>query len=204
MSNTAVLDENGIATVAGDITVYHYDEETREYTSSSVEYLALGVGTPAHSCADAPPEAISGYVVCRTATLNGWEHVPDHRGETVYSTENGNPVLITQPGDYPADTTTKQPATPWDTWNGEAWVTDTERHRAAELETAKLQRQKRVDQAMKSIDLINLKLRAGRSLKPEETAKLNAVLDYIDELNALDISKAPEISWPEAPLALAG
>lgn len=113
MSNTAVLDENGIATVAGDITVYHYDEETREYTSSSVEYLALGVGTPAHSCADAPPEAISGYVVCRTATLNGWEHVPDHRGETVYSTENGNPVLITQPGDYPADTTTKQPATPW-------------------------------------------------------------------------------------------
>ncbi|EEV5550068.1 tail fiber assembly protein, partial [Escherichia coli] len=23
-------------------------------------------------------------------------------------------------------------------------------------------------------------------------------------LNALDISKAPEISWPEAPLALAG
>ncbi|STG54068.1 tail fiber assembly protein [Escherichia coli] len=45
MSNTAVLDENGIATFAGDITVYHYDEETREYTSSSVEYLALGVGT---------------------------------------------------------------------------------------------------------------------------------------------------------------
>ncbi|MBC0701741.1 tail fiber assembly protein, partial [Escherichia coli] len=34
--------------------------------------------------------------------------------------------------------------------------------------------------------------------------KLNAVLDYIDELNALDISMGPEISWPEAPLALAG
>ncbi|HFL9506760.1 TPA: tail fiber assembly protein, partial [Escherichia coli] len=168
-----------------------------------VEYLALGVGTPAHSCADAPPEAISGYVVCRTATLNGWEHVPDHRGETVYSTENGNPVLITQPGDYPADTTTKQPATPWDTWNGEAWVTDTERQRTAELEVARQQRQQRVKQAMASVDLINLKLRAGRSLTPEETAKLNAVLDYIDELNALDISTAPEISWPEAPLALA-
>ncbi|GHK49939.1 hypothetical protein ECZU08_55350 [Escherichia coli] len=70
MSNTAVLDENGIATVAGDITVYHYDEETREYTSSSVEYLALG-WVLRHIRADAPPEAISGYVVCRTATLNG-------------------------------------------------------------------------------------------------------------------------------------
>ncbi len=88
--------------------------------------------------------------------------------------------------------------------NGEAWVTDTERQQAEELEVARQQRQERVDQAMKSIDLINLKLRAGRSLTPEETAKLNAVLDYIDELNALDISKAPEISWPEAPLALAG
>ncbi|WP_172951173.1 tail fiber assembly protein, partial [Escherichia coli] len=31
-------------------------------------------------------------------------------------------------------------------------------------------------------------------LKPEETAKLNAVLDYIDELNALDISTGPEIT----------
>ncbi|HAH4927957.1 TPA: tail fiber assembly protein, partial [Escherichia coli] len=112
-------------------------------------------------------------------------------------------VLITQPGDYPADTTTKQPATPWDTWNGEAWVTDTERQRTAELEVARQQRQQRVKQAMASVDLINLKLRAGRSLTPEETAKLNAVLDYIDELNALDISTAPEIIWPEAPLALA-
>ncbi|EME1608144.1 tail fiber assembly protein, partial [Escherichia coli] len=174
MSNTAVLDENGIATLAGDITVYHYDEETREYTSSSVEYLALGVGTPAHSCTDAPPEAMPGYVICRTSTLDGWEYVPDHRGETVYSTENGNPVQITQPGDYPEGTTTKQPATPWDTWNGEAWVTDTERQQAEELEVARQQRQERVDQAMKSIDLINLKLRAGRSLTPEETAKLNA------------------------------
>ncbi len=40
MSNTAVLDENGIATVAGDITVYHYDEETREYT------ILCGVSRP--------------------------------------------------------------------------------------------------------------------------------------------------------------
>ncbi|MEW3208560.1 tail fiber assembly protein, partial [Escherichia coli] len=158
-----------------------------------------GVGTPAHSCADAPPEAMPGYVICRTSTLDGWEYVPDHRGETVYSTENGNPVQITQPGDYPEGTTTKQPATPWDTWNGEAWVTDTERQQAEELEVARQQRQERVDQAMKSIDLINLKLRAGRSLTPEETAKLNAVLDYIDELNALDISTGPEITWPETP-----
>ena len=70
MSNTAVLDENGIATVAGEITVYHHDEETGIHLILR-GVSRPGVGAPAHSCADAPPEAISGYVVCRTATLNG-------------------------------------------------------------------------------------------------------------------------------------
>ena len=56
---------------------------------------------------------------------------------------------------------------------------------------------------MASVDLINLKLRAGRSLTPEETAKLNAVLDYIDELERTGYQHGTEISWPEAPLALA-
>lgn len=57
MNNAAaVLDQNGIAITAGDITVYNYDAENREYLSATVEYLAYGVGIPAHSCIDAPPE----------------------------------------------------------------------------------------------------------------------------------------------------
>ncbi|WP_435869343.1 hypothetical protein [Escherichia coli] len=67
----------------------------------------------------------------------------------------------------PADTTTTA-ATPWIL--NVSVVTDTERQRAAELEVARQQRQQRVKQAMASVDLINLKLRAGRSLTPEETA----------------------------------
>ncbi len=56
MNNAAaVLDQNGIAITAGDITVYNYDAET-VYLSATVEYLAYGVGIPAHSCIDAPPE----------------------------------------------------------------------------------------------------------------------------------------------------
>ncbi|EEQ6849404.1 tail fiber assembly protein, partial [Escherichia coli] len=55
MNNAAaVLDQNGIAITAGDITVYNYDAENREYLSATVEYLAYGVGIPAHSCIDAP------------------------------------------------------------------------------------------------------------------------------------------------------
>lgn len=48
------LDENGFATEAGFTTVYNYNGETREFISSSVEYLPFGVGVPAHSCTDAP------------------------------------------------------------------------------------------------------------------------------------------------------
>ena len=50
----AKLNSEFIATEAGDITVFNYDGETYEYFSSSVEYLAVGVGIPANSCTDAP------------------------------------------------------------------------------------------------------------------------------------------------------
>ncbi|EFO7408222.1 tail fiber assembly protein, partial [Salmonella enterica] len=39
----AELNQDMIATVDGEIPVYNYDGETREYLSSSVEYLAVGV-----------------------------------------------------------------------------------------------------------------------------------------------------------------
>ena len=39
----AELNNDQIATVAGNVTVYNYDGETREYLSSSVEYLAVGL-----------------------------------------------------------------------------------------------------------------------------------------------------------------
>ncbi|MFS3664565.1 tail fiber assembly protein, partial [Escherichia coli] len=36
----AILNSGLVATKAGDITVYNYDGETREYISTSTEYLA--------------------------------------------------------------------------------------------------------------------------------------------------------------------
>jgi len=87
--NKAVLNIELIATKAGNITVYNYDGETREYISTSNEYIAVGVGIPASSCLDAPGSYKAGYAICRSADFNSWEYVPDHRGETVYSTETG-------------------------------------------------------------------------------------------------------------------
>lgn len=59
--------------------------------------------------------------------------------------------------------------------------------------------QNRIDSAMQSVSVIQLKLQAGRKLTDSETTKLNMVLDYIDALMATDITNAPDIKWPEKP-----
>ncbi|EKK7325086.1 tail fiber assembly protein, partial [Escherichia coli] len=170
------LDENGFATEDGYITVYNYDGVTREYIGLAVEYLPVGVGVPGNSCVDAPISKKDGFAVCRTADLTGWEYVADHRGEIIYSTETGESKEITAPGDYPENTTTIAPLTPYDEWDGEKWVTDTEAQHSAAVEAAEAQRQSLIDAAMASISLIQLKLQAGRKLTQAETTRLNAVL----------------------------
>ncbi|EEW2356644.1 TPA: tail fiber assembly protein [Escherichia coli] len=193
------LDENGFATEAGFITVYNYNGETMEFTSASLEYLPVGVGVPGNSCVDAPISKKDGFAVCRTADLTGWEYVADHRGETVYSTATGKAVTISQLGEYPEGTTTIAPLTPYDKWDGEKWVTDTEAQYSGAVDAAEAQRQSLIDAAMASISLIQLKLQAGRKLTQAETTRLNAVLDYIDAVTATDTSTAPDVIWPELP-----
>ena len=122
----AILNKYGIATEAGSITVYNYDSKTREYLSSAIEFLAVGVGIPAHSCTDEPVQKKEGFAVCRTSSLDGWEYISDHRGETVYDKQTGQPVELTVLGNYPDSVTTIAPSTPYDKWNGSTWVTDTD------------------------------------------------------------------------------
>lgn len=193
------LDENGFATEDGFITVYNYNGETREFTSAYVEYIPCGVGVPGNSCVDAPISKKEGFAICRKADLTGWEYVADHRGEIIYSTETGESKEITVLGDYPENTTTIAPLTPYDKWDGEKWVTDTEAQHSAAVDAAEAQRQSLIDNAMASISLIQLKLQSGRNLTQAETTRLNAVLDYIDAVEATDTSTAPDIEWPLPP-----
>ena len=197
----AILGKDGYALNDGEIIVHNYDGETREYISTSTEYLAVGVGIPACSCLDAPGTHKAGYAICRSVDLNSWEYVPDHRGEVVYSTETGDAKEITAPGDYPENTTTIAPLTPFDKWDGKKWVTDTEAQHSAAVDAAEVQRQSLINTAMASISLIQLKLQAGRKLMQAETTRLNTVLDYIDAVTATDTSTAPDVIWPELPEA---
>lgn len=194
----AKLNNELIATEAGDITVFNYDDETREYLSSSVEYLAVGVGIPASSCTDAPGESKEGFAICRTADFTAWEYVADHRGETVYSTETGEPEIVSLPGDYQEGTTTLTPATPYDKWDGSEWVTDTKAQHAADVEAAGQQKTALLLEAQATISLWQTELQLG-IISDEDKASLISWLTYIKQLKGVDTSMAPDISWPVVP-----
>ncbi|HBH6928818.1 MULTISPECIES: tail fiber assembly protein [Enterobacter cloacae complex] len=194
----AKLNNELIATEAGDITVFNYDDETREYLSSSVEYLAVGVGIPASSCTDAPGEGKEGFAICRTADFTAWEYVADHRGETVYSTETGESVIVSLPGDYPEGTTTQAPATPYDKWDGSAWVTDTEAQHVADVEAAEQKKAALLLKAQAMISLWQTELQLG-IISDDDKASLISWLSYIKALQTVDTDAASDINWPVSP-----
>ncbi|EKJ9975755.1 tail fiber assembly protein [Escherichia coli] len=196
----AELNQDMIATVAGEIPVYNYDGETREYLSSSVEYLAVGVGIPANSCVDAPGEKKEGFAICRTADLSSWEYVTDHRGQTVYSTETMQQVDVTTLGDYPEGTTPNAPASPYDKWDGEKWVTDSDAKHQGDIADAEQHRQMLLAQVDELSSDWRVELMLG-DISEENKKNLSSWMAYKTAVKAVDVSTAPDINWPVQPEA---
>lgn len=194
----AQLDSELIAIVAGDITVFNYDGKTREYLSSSVEFLPVGVGIPANSCVDAPGEIKEGFTVCRTEDGKAWKVVADHRGETVYSTMTGEKVIITMPGEYPKDTTTLEPATPYDKWNGSLLVTDLKALHAADVMAAEQTKTALLSEATAIIAPL-ADAQAGGYIDDVDVPRLTEWQRYRYSLTKVDTSTAPNLVFPPKP-----
>lgn len=196
--NDAILGENNIATMAGDITVYNYDKTTREYIGRSVEYLPLGVGIPASSCTDAPPKNKEGFAICRNADLSDWMYVADHRGDIVYDTMTGQSSVIGALGDYADGVTTLPPTTTYDIWNGSEWVTDADAQQAAAIAAAEGQKVQLRYTADSEIAWRQDAVNSGIATE-EETTALDEWKKYRVRLMRIDASKAPDIEWPILP-----
>lgn len=194
----AELNSELIATVAGNITVFNYDGETREYLSSSVEYLAVGVGLPANSCTDMPGKSKENFAICRTADLSAWKYVADRRGEIVYSTETGEAVAIMALGDYPVGTTTLAPATQYDKWNGSEWVADTKAlHEAAVTETEQMKTALLAEATATIAPLADAQ--AGGYIDDADIPRLAEWQRYRYKLTKVDTSIAPDVIFPPKP-----
>lgn len=118
----AVIDEDGIARRSGWIVVYCAHPSTREYLCATMEYLCVGSAVPAGSYTEKPLLPESGMALIRSRDDQSWERVRDLRGTPAWHIDTGQPVVIQNLGDLPANLTLHAPATSNDRWDGEMWV----------------------------------------------------------------------------------
>mgnify|MGYP002724250275 CR=1 FL=1 len=102
------------------------------------------------------------------------------------------------PGDYPADITLYEPATPYDKWNGERWVTDKTAQQEAEISAANATKAALVKIASEHIEPLQDAVDLGMATD-DEKARFNAWRKYRVLLSRVDISTAPSITWPKSP-----
>lgn len=192
----ATLDKNGLAKLAGTLTIYNYDVVSGEFTGSSDEFLAQGVGLPANASIKAPPATEVGNVAIYHD--GNWQAVADHRGETVYSVTDGAAVLINVPGDYPAHTTPLKPATPWDKWDGEKWVTDPVEEKAAAIKEARERQASLIAEANSITQAWQTQLRL-EMITEADKASLMSWMKYVQAVQAVNVQAYPAITWPQKP-----
>lgn len=192
----ATLNDNGFAASDGFIHIYNVDPVTGEYLNDSEEFLAQGVGLPAHSFIEPPLEAKEGFAVCRTES--GWEYRADYRNSVAYSIESGSKSTVIELGELPANLTFLVPKTQFDQWNGSEWVTDLAAQRQAEIDAAKAEKYRLERGAKEMIEKLSDALDLNMALDGDE-ARLTAWRKYRVLLNQLDINTASDIAWPLQP-----
>lgn len=190
------LDKTGLAKSAGTLKIYNFDAVSGEFTGSNDEYLAQGVGLPANACITAPPVTEAGRVaIYQDGT---WTAVADHRGKTVYSVTDGTAVVINVPGDYPSDTTPLKPATAWDKWDGEKWVTDSAKEKAAATKEAIERQAALIAEANSITQAWQTQLRL-EMITEADKASLMEWMKYVQAVQAVNVQAYPEITWPQKP-----
>ncbi|NKI76024.1 tail fiber assembly protein [Dickeya sp. CFBP 2040] len=196
--NTTQLNEQGLSAGNGYIQVYHIDPQTREYIGSTREFLMEGVGIPAHSFIDTPPDAQSGQTIVRSQDGSSWESMSDYRGQTAYDKQTRQPSQISQPGALPDTLTLLPPSSAYDVWQGDKWVTDEKAQQAAQLNAAQQQQASYLAQAEKRLTVLQYAVELNMASEQEVQA-LKDWKTYLVLLNRVNLSTAPAIDWPTMP-----
>ncbi|WP_407300339.1 tail fiber assembly protein [Raoultella planticola] len=191
----AVFDDTLIATQAGMVQVFHFDMTTREFIGAEEIYIHVGVGLPAFSCLEEPPVQNDYRVAVRYEDNSSWYVAYDYRGITVYNTQTLTSHVITELGPIPDTVTTSAPFTPYDKWDGSAWVTDANAQHAADVAVADMQKKELIAQASADISILQDAV-ALNMATDEEISRLTALQAYRVLLNRVDTSLAPDIVWP--------
>ncbi|MEK9495059.1 tail fiber assembly protein [Photorhabdus sp. P32] len=194
---TAIFGNNGLATKAGWLIIYHAAPYSREFIGARPEYLMEGVGLPANSYPDAPELLDSDdMAVCRSEDKSCWQIVPDYRGKIAYNKQTRAQHEITALGEISEFLTFTQPATDFDKWDGTQWVTDKAAVKDSQIEQAEKQRITLLRQANETIALLQHAVDTELASEKEKLLLLDWK-KYLVLLSRIDISSAPDINWPE-------
>ncbi|VGC79033.1 phage tail fiber assembly protein [Klebsiella pneumoniae] len=191
----AVFDSNLFATQAGAVQVFHFDMASREFLGTEEVYIHVGVGLPAFSCTEEPPVQGEYQVAVRSEDNSSWSVTDDYRGITVYDIQTLVSHVITEPGPIPDTVTRTAPSTPYDKWDGSAWVTDADAQHVADVANADIQKKELIAQASAGISILQDAMTLGMATD-EEKSRLTSLQAYRVRLNRVDTSLAPNIIWP--------
>ncbi|EPF6996159.1 DUF4376 domain-containing protein [Salmonella enterica subsp. enterica serovar Poona] len=109
---------------AQTIKIYNLRADTHEFIGTSDAWIAPHTGLPANCTDIAPPDIPASHIAVFDPETETWSLNEDHRGETVYDTQTGNPVYISEPGPLPENTTTQAPTSPVDKFENGQWTPD--------------------------------------------------------------------------------
>lgn len=187
------FDEFGLATASGDIRVYYYDSITREYTGWSDEFINVGVSLPGFSTDIEPGGQVAGQASVFDG--DGWKFMADHRETSVYSTADLRESVVDYIGDIRPGFTLLVPATRFDKWDGESWVTDKEAESAAELIAFNNKKSALIAEASAMIAPL-LDAKEGGYIDDADLPVLTDLQKYRYALTKVDPAKPV---WPEKP-----
>ncbi|MEF2402142.1 tail fiber assembly protein [Klebsiella pneumoniae] len=191
----AVFDSNLLAIKAGTVQVFHFDMASREFLGTEEVYIHVGVGLPAFSCLEEPPVQSEYQVAVRSEDNLSWSVTEDYRGITVYDIKTLASHVITEPGPIPDTVTTSAPSTPYDKWDGSAWLTDADAQYAADVAVADMQKKELITLASADISILQDAVALNMATDGER-ARLTSLQTYRVLLNRVDTSLSPNIVWP--------
>ncbi|HBY9617403.1 TPA: tail fiber assembly protein [Klebsiella pneumoniae] len=191
----AVFDSNLIATQAGTVQVFHFDMTTREFIGPEEVYIHVGVGLPAFSCLEEPPVQTEYQVAVRSEDNSYWSVTENYRGITVYDIQTLASHVITESGPIPNSVTRAAPLTPYDKWDGSAWVTDADAQHAADIAVADMQKKELMAQISADISILQDAVTLNMATD-EEKSRLTTLQAFRVLLNRVDTSLAPDVNWP--------
>ena len=190
---TLTFDNNGHAENAGELRVYYFDGNTKEFVGWSDEHIAAGVSLPGNSTDVAPEIEADGFVSVFTGAQ--WEQREDHRKQTVYRTDNRTPVVVDYIGKIKDGYTLIKPATSFDEWDGTQWVLDTDAKHIADVAANVEKKSALLTEASQVIAPLKDALDGGY-IDDADKPVLTAWQKYRYELTKVNAEKP---IWPESP-----